>query len=139
MVFLCVATGATPARAQAAPQITVLVIEASNGPGGVDPAVRHIYKRMGGNLGYSTWRLISRVREVVPIGSTKQVLAPGNRQVVVRPTAVTDNHLLVDVEIRKRGARPTKVSGRLVRGGTFIVGGYPYGPGRLVFAITATF
>ncbi len=138
-VLAWVVVPAAAARAQPAPEIKVIIIEASNGPGGVDPAIRHIYKRMGGSLGFSTWRLISTVRNTVPLGTTKVVLAPGNRKITLRPTAIAKGYLHVDVEILKRDARPTRVSGRLVRGGTFIVGGYPYGPGRLIFAISATF
>ena len=135
-----VLTCLTPrADAQQAPVITVLIMEASNGPGGVDPAIKHIQQRMGKTLGFNTWRLISRVRNTVPLGSSKVVLAPGNRQVVLQPTAITNNQLQVTVEIRQRKGRPMRVSGRLKRGGTFIVGGYAYGPGRLVFAITADF
>lgn len=145
LVVLCMLIGVTlitparPAAAQTAPVLTVYIIEASNGPGGVDPAVREIYNRMGPAFGYSTFRLISTVKNTIPIGGEKVVLAPGSRQLFLRPKSVSGDRLSVDVEIRKRDSRPMRVSGRLVRGGTFVVGGYPHGDGRLVFAISAQF
>lgn len=131
-----------PARADdedTTPALTVYVIEASNGPGGVDEEIAEIRKRAGDALPFKTWRLISKLPARVPLGSEKKLLVPDNRQVVLRPTQIVDDHLSVDVEIRKKGERPTRVSGRLANGGTFIVGGYPHGDGRLVFAISATF
>jgi len=132
--------GVVPAAmADDAPKLTVYIMEASNQPGGVDPELRDIYKRMGGAFGYTTLRLISKQTHAVPVGTEKTLSVPGDRMMVLNPTGIHDDRLDVNVRITQSGEQPMRVTGQIVRGGTFIIGGYKYGPGRLVFAISADF
>ena len=132
-------TAAGPAHADD-PALTVYVIHGTNGGGGVEGSIKDIVRRMGNAAGmFDTYRLLKKERVTVAVGSTKRLSVPGNREIVLKPTSVSDKELHLEATVAKKGGRGTKVTGRIVKGGTFVFAGYKHNGGQLFFAVNARY
>jgi hypothetical protein len=120
----------------------IYLIEASDGPGGIDPAIKDIVKQVSGTLRYSSYKVFSTIRKKIDIGDDEDISLPGSRELNIRALGYEEDRIKLRVKIAEKSGRGesrdmVNTEIRIVKGGTFIIGGYDHDGGKLIVAISA--
>ena len=123
-------------------RVTVFLIEALNGPPGIDPQIRDIVDQFEGAFRYSTYRLVARIPMTLPIGGEDRVALPDRRELVLSAKGFKRPWLKLRVKVVEKPAmlesarEMLSTEFRIVPGGTILIGGYKYHEGKLILAIS---
>lgn len=143
LIFLSAAF--TPVHASDASgscKVIVYLIEASDGPPGVDPQIKGIVRQFQGAFKYSTYKLVSKIPKRITVGRSEKISLPGRRELQLYPQGFEEKRIKMNVKIVEKGGRGNgrtvlNTSFRIVPGGTIMIGGYNYQKGKLILAISA--
>jgi hypothetical protein len=123
-------------------RIVVYLIDASDNASGVDPEIKGIVNQLRGTFGYSSYRLVSKIRKNVPVGNSEKFSLPGPRELTVFAHGREGNRIKLKVKVHEKSGRggsrdALNTEFRIADGGTIIIGGYKHDGGRLIVAISA--
>jgi len=131
LAALVLAAGPALAQGPASLRVEVLVCQAADGPGGIDPACQELHASIGKEFRYGSLARLQSQALTLALDQVGEVRLPNGKGLRVRPLQVDERSALLAVDVE--GAVQTDL--RVRNGQLVVIGAERHQDGKLVIAL----